>query len=134
MQNVLIWIHILSAVGVFGGLLAIRVGMPEAARRDPDIVRGAYKLLSMLVLVALVTGFIRYATMISIAGESGGLAAATHMKVGIKMLLLVGIGGCLGMGSASVRKGKGAAADAMIGGALVFLAAATALGVWVSRG
>ena len=70
--------------------------------------------------------------VIKIAGASATpLASSVHMKIGIKLFLLIGAGACLGISSGMIRRERSSAASAQRTLALVLLAIAALIGVWL---
>ena len=75
----------------------LRWGVSTATRHQADAVRRTYRILSGMLLVALLAGLTLFVVQITGASDSGGLPSATHMKIGIKFLLFLGVGGCVGL-------------------------------------
>lgn len=97
------WVHLLSVVGLFGGLLAFQAGLPAASRRSPDLSRGILRVLNILLGLGLLAGL----AMVGLVHRSYvGTPAAGHFFgiVGMKLVFLVVIGGLLPM---SVRRPNG---------------------------
>ncbi|MCS6772225.1 MAG: hypothetical protein NZ740_09405 [Kiritimatiellae bacterium] len=90
LYDLLRWVHILSMIGVFGGLLVFQLAVPKPIRRDPAVVSAAVRLWNTLLAV----GFLSAVWMYLMAG---GLNLGGHYQgvVGLKLLLLIAVGALL---------------------------------------
>ena len=126
--HIALTVHLLSAIGCFGILIAASWGLPSDRRKDADIAIPLLRRATSLLTLGLITGLVVYFLRIRIVGESGNeLVRFLHAVVGAKFLILIAVGGCLGMGLSRAR--RGAAATALTGTALALLAVGTFLGV-----
>jgi hypothetical protein len=96
-------LHLLSVLGVFGGLLVYQLGLPGAVRNDPVLARRANRLLSLLLLTGLLAGVFLFLKALP---TYRGTPAAGHFHglIGFKLLVLVAVGGLLPL---SRRPGRG---------------------------
>lgn len=118
-------IHVLCMAGVFGGLVAacaVARGDGEAAAANG---RTAMRPLNILLLIGFVMGMILYVHLT----RSDTAPAHVHGAVGIKMLLLVGLGAVMGMGSGAFKKGDAARGRLLQMIGLVICLLATLIGV-----
>lgn len=95
----LLWTHLLSLIGLFGGLLVMQAGLPAAVRNQPDVARGASKLFNALIGLGLLAGAGLY-----VVTHSYSLGAHVNGVIGVKFVLLLGVGALVGM---SGKPGKG---------------------------
>ena len=111
------WIHLLSVLGTFGGLLAIRFGLPASVRNQDAVARGSARLLNILLGVGLLAG-------LSLYFLKHGMAMGPHYNgvIGLKFVILIAVGGLIPM---SKKPGKG---DAFRTIAIVLLAIAALAG------
>lgn len=118
------WAHVLSVIGLFGGLLVFQTGVPAATRQSPELSRGILRVLNILLGLGLLAGL----AMVGIVHRSYvGTPAAGHFFgiVGMKLLFLVVIGGLLPM---SARRPNG---DALRWISIVLLAVAALAGMTI---
>ena len=96
-------LHLLSVLGVFGGLLVYQLGLPDAVRNDPVLARRANRVLSALLLAGLLAGI--YLFLKTLPAYHGSPAIGHfHGLIGFKLLALVAVGGLLPL---SRRPGRG---------------------------
>lgn len=118
------WLHLLSVLGVFGGLLVLQLGVPAAVRNDADLARRTGRVLNVLLLAGLLAGLFLF--MKAMPNYRGTPAAGHfHGIVGFKILVLVAVGGLLPM---SRKPGRG---DAARWSAIALLAAAALAGLTI---
>ncbi len=122
------WIHLLSMIGTFGALLFYQFGLSRAQRDDLDLARRLGRVCNLLIGIGFVAGLAGYYFTMKISG--GGVPGRFHMTVGVKFILLLGIGACLGVGGAMHKKGNTELASHLRWGALGLLALAAFLGEW----
>jgi hypothetical protein len=84
------WIHVLSMIGVFGGLLIIQLGLPPAVSAEAATARRMTRILSLLLGLGLLAGVAAY-------GLKHGHLLGPHFNgvIGFKFALLVAVGGLL---------------------------------------
>ena len=111
------WIHLLCVLGTFGGLLAVRFGLPSTIRNSDEVARGSARLFNILIGVGLLAG-------LSIYFLKQGMAMGPHYNgvIGLKFVILVAVGGLIPM---SKKPGKGDASRTI---AIVLLAIAALAG------
>ena len=116
----LLWTHLLSLLGIFGGLLALQAGVPADVRNRPDVAGGAAKLFNILLALGLLAG-------LGLFFLTHGLQRGPHFLgvVGLKFILLLAVGALVGM---SKKPGKG---DTFRTIALVLLALAAFSGLTI---
>jgi hypothetical protein len=115
--QLVLWLHLLCMVGAFGGLLALRLAVPEGVRRDPAVGRKASRLFNLLLVVGLAAGAGYYALL------SGHLRGAHYNGViGLKFVLMLAAAALLGLSARSAR------GDGLRTGAMLLLAAAALAG------
>ena len=93
------WIHILCVIGTFGGLMAVRFGLPAAVRTSDDVARASARLFNILIGIGLLAG-------LSVYFMKHGMALGPHYNgvIGLKFAILVAVGGLIPM---SRKPGKG---------------------------
>lgn len=123
------WIHLLSMIGTFGALLFYQFGLSRAQRNDADLARRLGRVCNLLIAIGFVAGVAGYYFTMKIS--SGAVPARFHTTVGVKFILLLGIGACLGVGGAMHKKGNTATASQLRWAALALLALAAFLGEWL---
>jgi hypothetical protein len=96
---VLKWIHILCVIGTFGGLVAVRFGLPADVRNSEDVARTSARLFNILIGVGLLAG-------LSVYVLNHGMSLGPHYNgvIGLKFVILVAVGGLIPM---SRKPGKG---------------------------
>ena len=116
--DLVLWLHLLCMVGVFGGLVVLQLGTPAPWRQDAEGVRPALKWLNLRLGVGLLAGLLLY-------GMTQGHHRGAHFNgvIGFKFVMLLGAGALLGM---SRRSAKG---DALRWIAAVLLAVAALAGI-----
>ena len=130
--QVALWLHLLFMVSIVGTLLVLRRGLPFGSSQDPSVVRPILRFATAQLAAGLVAGIVVYAMLIRSVSDSGGsLASQTHRTVGIKILLMLVVGACLGVSSAMVKKGRTGPAATLQWAALATLAVAALLGLQV---
>jgi hypothetical protein len=127
--NVFLWMHLLCMVGAFGALLAGGCVPPDAgAETSLRVLKRANLLIAIGFLAGLATYFVR----IKLASlEDIELPGSLHMTVGIKFLILIGVGACVGIALAKTRKSDAAQAAPFRWAAVILLAIAAFLGVYL---
>lgn len=83
------WLHVLSMVGLSGGVLVIQCAIPRAERRD-EWLRKAVRLWNILLLIGLLAGVLMY-------GLARGHTLGAHYNgvVGLKFIILLAVGALL---------------------------------------
>lgn len=127
LQHFFLWIHLLCMAGAFGALLAAEC-MPTAAWKDGTVEGRVLRLIHALIGIGFLAGLTTYIMRIDLAA-AGSDPGRLHMTIGIKFLLLVGVGACTGLASAMVRKGNAGAAGRLRWSAAILLAVAAFLGI-----
>lgn len=107
------WAHVLSVVGVLGGLLLIQLGLPSATRGEPAIAQRLSRFLNALLLMGLLAGAALYGM-----GHGHQMGAHYNSVIGFKFVVLLAVGGLLPL---SRRPGRGDTARWL---AIVLMAAA----------
>ena len=126
--HVSLTVHLLSVLGCFGVLAAAVWGLPPDRRNDAGLRIPLHRCATFLLTVGLIAGLIAYVLKIKIAkADAIDLAGDAHMVVGVKFLILIAVGGCLGMGLSKMRRGAGTAG--LTWTALLLVAVAAFLGV-----
>jgi len=127
LNSITIWIHLLCMIGAFGGLLTAQLAL---SREDGSHHLAILKPVNLMLAIGLVAGLTAYFLKIKDASVSGEeIVGAVHMVVGIKFLILLGVGGCSGMAAGLTKKGKWEAAGRLRWIATGLLAIAAYLGV-----
>ena len=125
-HHVTLWVHILSMVGAFGSLLIAQLALTANDTANARILR----TVNVLVAIGFLAGCFVYFLIIKTAASAGDeLPGRVHMVVGIKLLILLGVGGCSGMAAGLTKKGKWEAAGRLRWIATGLLAIAAYLGV-----
>ena len=84
------WAHILSLVGVFGGLLLVQLGLPSSVRNDPANARRTTRVLSVLLMLGLLAGALCYVLL-----RGHQQSSYFNGVVGFKFAVLLLVGGLL---------------------------------------
>ena len=132
LKELSVWIHLLTMVGAFGTLLVSLLGWSAEQKKDPDLNRRTNRFASQLIAVGFLAGLAAYFFTIKVSVATDiDLPSSLHMTVGIKFLLLLGVGACLGISSGMIRKERLSTAAGQRGLAAGLLAIAALLGVWI---
>lgn len=132
LKNIAVWLHLLCMVGAFGALLYHQLFLGTSHKADPLLGRTVNKAASILIAVGFLAGLLAFILKIKVAASSGiAIESSAHMKVGIKFLILLASGACLGISSGMIRKGRYDSAAAQRILVLVLLATAALIGVWI---
>ncbi len=93
------WIHILCVIGTFGGLVAVRFGLPADVRNSDAVSRTSTRLFNILIGIGLLAG-------LSVYFMKQGMILGPHYNgvIGLKFVILVAVGGLIPM---SRKPGKG---------------------------
>lgn len=94
------WVHLLSVLGLFGGLLVLQIGVPAAVRDSREQSRGILRVLNLLMGFGLLAGL----AMVGLVHRSYvGTPAAGHFfgVVGLKLVFLLVVGGLLPLSARS---------------------------------
>jgi hypothetical protein len=127
LSSITIWVHLLCMVGAFGGLLVAQLSLPA---KNVSHHLSILKPVNLMLAIGLLAGIIAYFLKIKDAAASGEeLAGTVHMVVGIKFLILLGVGACCGMANGLLKKEKWEAAGRLRWAAGGLLAIAAFLGV-----
>lgn len=92
-----LWIHVVSMVGVLGGLLLLQLGLPRDLRANADLVKSALRPLNILLGIGFVAGLLLY------MNRMDGATGHVHGVVGMKILILVAVGALLPISRKSVK-------------------------------
>lgn len=132
LKYITVWLHLLCMVGAFGALLYHQLFLSTTQKADPVLGRTVNKAASILIAVGFLAGMLAYVLTIKLAASTGiEIESSAHMKIGIKFLILLGAGACLGISSGMIRKERYNSAGAQRLLALVLLATAALIGVWI---
>ena len=96
--NTLIWVHVLSMVGTFGGLIGFQTFLPVQFRKDPNVAAKAARFFSFLIGAGLIAGVLVY-------GVRKGHLLGPHFNgiIAVKFVILLAVGAALGMSKHPVR-------------------------------
>ncbi|NKB25237.1 MAG: hypothetical protein GKR87_12835 [Kiritimatiellae bacterium] len=129
-EKICIWVHVLTMIGAFGGLLHIQVGLPVTAKNSFEGSGKATRFSILLISIGFVLGFILYYVNIKTAAELAvPLSSRFHMLIGIKLILLFMATAFLGIGTKKLRQENGRTANTFRVAAIITLAMAAYLGV-----
>ena len=84
------WIHVVSVLGVLGGLLVVQLGLPAPVRHDPTHLRRITRVLSLLLALGLLAGVALYGMR-----QGHLMRAPFNAVIGFKFLVLLAVGGLL---------------------------------------
>lgn len=125
----ILWLHVLTMVSAIGALLVIQFALPGGTRDAAPVAGRCSRLLNILVAVGLLAGLTAFAMKLRAFKAAGtDLSSTYHALVGTKILLMLAVGACLGMGPALLRKGRSGAAHTLRTVALLLLVLAAFLG------
>lgn len=96
------WVHIVSVIGLFGGLLVFQLGISTPTRMDAADLRGATRLWNILLAIGLVAGALMYLLSqgFSMGGHYNGI-------IGLKFVILLAVGGLLAAARRNPARGDG---------------------------
>ena len=116
-------------LGAFGVLLATQFALPAETRDIPRIAKRILSLANILTGIGLLAGFGLYFLTIKIANlpDAAPLGENLHLAIGMKFMILLAVGACLGMGYPMVRKGNVEGANTLRWIALALMATAAAI-------
>ena len=127
LNSITLWIHLLSMIGAFGGLLVAQLAL---STKDGSHHMAILKPVNVMLAIGLLAGLIAYFLKIKTAQTSGEeLTGGVHMVVGIKFLILLGVGACCGIATGLMKKEKWKAAGRLRWAASGLLAIAAYLGI-----
>ncbi|MBU0677177.1 MAG: hypothetical protein KJ626_03600 [Verrucomicrobia bacterium] len=121
-ETAIIWLHILSFGALFGSLLALYWLANASHNDEPHSHIHPERLLNILVGLVLITGFsLLFLNVMDAHAQSISLGAHFWGSVGVKLILLLIVGGLIGMtGKKPIPTKKHAWAASMV---LIALAA-----------
>jgi len=127
LSSITIWIHLLCMIGAFGGLLVSQLAL--STKNGPHHV-ALLKPVNIMLAIGLLAGLFSYVLKIKTSQTSGEeLEGTIHMVIGIKFLILAGVGACCGIAAGMMKKEKWELAGRLRWAAAGLLAAAAYLGV-----
>ncbi|MDA0578089.1 MAG: hypothetical protein O3B24_08320 [Verrucomicrobia bacterium] len=127
LQNLLIWVHVMSQIGAFGGLVIIQYGLPRDVRDTAVGARVGPQIIQWMLAIGLLAGvalvFLRFKLM-------GGSPGAHFLGVvGVKFLLLLVAGATIGISCRKLREGRIRPAERLRVSAIIALALGALFGV-----
>jgi hypothetical protein len=125
----LVWLHIVCVLASFGGIFVATLGLSAERRADASLVRALLRWPHALLGLGFVAGLAIYMIKARTLHADGAGANPFDIVIGVKFLLLLAVGACLGIASGKLKKGGISAAHVLMRVALLLLAVAAYLGV-----
>jgi len=94
---ILVWVHIVSMLGVLGGLLLLQWGVPWDIRSGSGFLKGYFRPINVLLAIGFIAGVILYVQRLS------GATGRVHGVVGLKILILLAVGALVPMSRNAAR-------------------------------
>ena len=125
LRNVLVWLHALGMVGMFGGLLVVQLGLPRDIRDSAAAARVGVQITSWFMLLGLLAGIALVGVLHAVMGPHA------YAMVGAKLALLLVAGATSGISNRKLRAGLLDAAVTLRWVAIAALAAGALLGTFL---